>query len=170
MLVTSTKMPSETHILSRIISGGQTGVDRAALDVALLLHIDHGGYCPMGRLAEDGRIPNDYRLIETRSPDYEVRTERNILASDGTLVLSLGEPVGGTALTVELSLRHNRPLLHIDLQTNSTLTAIQTILSWIVKHQIETLNVAGPRESEYPIYDEAHVFLTRLFTELRRSE
>lgn len=113
---------------SRIVSGGQTGVDRAALDVA----IANGGWCLRGRRAADGRIPDRYelaaalpcrastvqgprRLREHESPDYAVRTERNVVDSDATLVLTIGTPEGGTALTVRLADRHERPCLVVDL-------------------------------------------------------
>ena len=84
----------------KIISGGQTGADRAALDVALTLSLPIGGWCPQGRRAEDGVIPDRYPLLETPERNYQARTRRKIEDSDGTLILNLGQLGGGTALTV----------------------------------------------------------------------
>jgi hypothetical protein len=130
-----------------IVSGGQTGVDRAALDVAIALHISHGGWCPKGRLAEDGRIPRRYQLRETESAEYPVRTERNVVDSDATLVLCAGRPSGGTELTVRLARRHKRPCLVVDLESPPTVAKVR---AWLRRHGVGTLNVAGPRESQNP--------------------
>src|SRR5947209_20410690 len=99
----------------RIVSGGQTGVDRAALDVALALGIPCGGWCPRGRRAEDGPIPERYPLVETPTDEYPERTERNVCDSDGTLILTRGQPDRGTALTARLANRHKKPLYVVDL-------------------------------------------------------
>ena len=99
----------------KIISGGQTGVDRGALDAAMELGIPHGGWCPRGRTAEDGRIPDRYQLRETDSPDYSFRTEQNVLDSDATLILYRGRIAGGTELTLRLARQHGRPHLVVDL-------------------------------------------------------
>jgi hypothetical protein len=131
----------------RIVSGGQTGVDRAALDVAIELGIPHGGWCPSGRLAEDGPIPDRYQLKETDSAEYPVRTERNVLDSDVTLVLCSGPPAGGTKLTVSLAQRHGRPCLVVDLDHPLAAAKIRT---WLGRHHVGVLNVAGPRESQDP--------------------
>ncbi len=98
-----------------IVSGGQTGVDRAALDAAMFLGWKHGGWCPRFRMAEDGRIAKRYQLRETESTDYAVRTERNVELGDGTLILHGGVISGGTRLTIGLSKRKRRPLLIVDL-------------------------------------------------------
>ena len=129
----------------KIVSGGQTGVDRAALDVALALGIPHGGWCPRGRLAEDRVIPPQYQLTETDSPEYAVRTEKNVVDSDGTLILCLGQTSGGTELTRQLSHVHGRPCLVVDLKRPPP---ADDVYRWISESQIETLNVAGPRESQ----------------------
>jgi hypothetical protein len=131
----------------RIVSGGQTGVDRVALDVAIALGIPHGGWCPRGRLAEDGQIPDRYELRETESAEYHVRTEQNVVDSDATLVLTCGEPVGGTALTVRLAREHGRPLTVVDLAREDSSAAVRT---WLRENRIRVLNVAGPRESQQP--------------------
>jgi hypothetical protein len=130
-----------------IVSGGQTGVDRAALDASLELGISCGGWCPKGRRAEDGPIPDRYPLKETESGSYPVRTEMNVRDSDGTLILTWGRPTGGTALTVRLARRHKKPSLVIDLKKPADPSSL---MNWLEKKQIEVLNVAGPRESEYP--------------------
>src|SRR6516162_1127534 len=101
-------------VISKVVSGGQTGVDRAALDIALELGIPCGGWCPKGRLAEDGTIPNHYPLKETPLPLYPQRTEWNVRNSDGTLVLTTGQTKGGTALTIAIARRQKKPRLIIN--------------------------------------------------------
>ncbi len=135
--------------LRRIVSGGQTGVDRAALDVAIELGLEHGGWCPRGRRAEDGPIPARYTLRETPSADYRVRTAKNVADSDGTLILTSGQPTGGTALTIEFCRERQKPNLALDLDEGPH-RAIGEAVRWIVANSIETLNVAGPRESNVP--------------------
>jgi hypothetical protein len=148
-------------LVDEIISGGQTGVDRAALDVAIFLEIDHGGWCPKNRLAEDGTIPPQYLLQETESRDYAVRTEKNVLDSDGTLILYDGVLKGGTRLTVQLAQRFRRPLLMVDLTENPDATETR---EWISKHGLRRLNIAGPRESTMPgITELATKFLITVF-------
>ena len=131
----------------RVVSGGQTGVDRAALDVALALGRPCGGWCPKGRLAEDGTIPDRYPLVETPSDEYPQRTEWNVRDSDGTLILYRGALRGGSALTATLAESYRRPLLTIDLKSSPDAAAIR---SWIAANRIRTLNVAGPRSSDSP--------------------
>lgn len=137
--------------LQKIVSGGQTGVDRAALDAAIILELEHGGWCPRGRRAEDGRIAACYQLQETDAFDYAVRTEKNVVDSDATLILCRGNPTGGTRLTIRYARRHNRPLLVIDLNDDAKAAgAIEDLVRWIRDHRIRVLNVAGPRESSSP--------------------
>jgi hypothetical protein len=146
----------------KIISGGQTGVDRGALDAAIGLDIAHGGWCPRGRLAEDGRIPDRYELQETDSPEYAVRTERNVLQGDATLILHRGRLSGGTELTIRLAAQHDRPHLLIDLDDPPP---PQEVGRWLRAQGVEVLNVAGPRESQSPgIAAAAREFLTRVLT------
>lgn len=148
-------------LIKKVVSGGQTGVDRAALDVAQKLGIACGGWCPKGRLAEDGPIPAKYPLKETPSCDYPERTEWNVRDCDGTLVLSWGRPSGGTALTIALARRLKKPCLVIDLETAGL--SCEKIAAWIDLYGIATLNVAGPRESPgLPIYRKAHALLIAL--------
>jgi hypothetical protein len=145
----------------RLISGGQTGVDRGALDAAMELGIPHGGWCPRGRLAEDGPIPDRYQLRESHSSEYPVRTEQNVLQSDATLVLCRGCPTGGTELTLRLAQQHGRPNLVVDLDHAADPAAVRR---WLEEQRIETLNVAGPRDSQSPgIGDLAREFLVRVF-------
>jgi hypothetical protein len=147
-------------VISKIVSGGQTGVDRAALDVALDLGVVCGGWCPKGRLAEDGPIPECYPLEETTLPVYPQRTEWNVRDSDGTLVLTIGQAKGGTALTLEMARRQKKPRLVVNLQDHPDVNAVRT---WILANQIEILNIAGPRESEKRgIYSKAAEFLHKL--------
>lgn len=134
--------------LRRIVSGGQTGVDRAALDTAADLGLTRAGWCPKGRWAEDDPIPASYPLRETPSDDVAQRTEWNVRDSDGTLVLLTGEPGRGTLLTIRLAREMKRPLLVVDLDASSSPPS--QIRDWLISHAIETLNVAGPRESERP--------------------
>lgn len=146
-----------------VISGGQTGVDRAALDVALLLQIPCGGWCPLGRLAEDGPIPNRYPLCEAGSAKVELRTELNVIDSDGTLILSVGTPTDGTDFTIACAKRYKKPHLVIDL---ADLPAPAECRTWFEAHEIRVLNVAGPRESHRPgfVYRVAFDFLNLVFS------
>ena len=144
-------------MIERVVSGGQTGVDRAALDVALKLGIPCGGWCPRGRRAEDGPLQGIYPLRETPSSDYTQRTRWNVRDSDGTVVLYKGSLSGGSALTVEIAQRNHKPCLLIDLCEDSS---PEILLDWLKGYKIRTLNVAGTRESgSTGIYDEACQFL-----------
>jgi Circularly permutated YpsA SLOG family len=131
----------------KIVSGGQTGVDRAALDVALELGFPCGGWCPKGRRAEDGTIPERYPLQETPTDAYPERTEWNVRDSDATLILTRGKPDRGTALTVKLARRLKKPYRIVDLAAADAADAIHT---WLISQRVTTLNVAGPRESSQP--------------------
>lgn len=141
-----------TFPISKIVSGGQTGVDRAALDVAIYLEIEHGGWCPHGRRSESGRIPDTYNLRETNARDYSVRTEQNVIDSDGTLILYQGKLSGGTELTYKLAMKHNRPIFcfNLDECNGSDSAGVTEVLSWIEERNVNTLNVAGPRQSSAP--------------------
>ncbi|HVV86589.1 MAG TPA: deoxyribonuclease IV, partial [Kofleriaceae bacterium] len=134
----------------RIVSGGQTGADRGALDAAIELGVPHGGWCPRGRRAEDGRIPARYDLRETESAAYAVRTGRNVVDSDGTLLVTRGAVTGGSALTASLAVRHRRPLLHVDLDRTAGVAAVAAVRTWMAEHRVRRLNVAGPRASHTP--------------------
>jgi hypothetical protein len=141
-------------MIKKIISGSQTGADRAALDVAIRLGIPHGGWVPKGRLAEDGVISDKYHLKEMPTPSYPLRTEQNVIDSDGTLILSHGNLTGGSEYTKEYADKHKRPCLHINLNEIPVNEASPLIAGWIFKYDIEVLNVAGSRASKDPkIYE-----------------
>ena len=148
-------------MVRRIVSGGQTGADRAALDAAREFGIETGGWVPCGRWAEDGRIPDCFpNMVETRSADPAVRTERNVRDSDGTVVFSHGETFGGTKRTMEVSGKLARPLLRLDLAEQSVADASERLRAWAADEAIEVLNVAGPRMSEDGgIYDAVRAVL-----------
>ncbi|MFO8028358.1 MAG: putative molybdenum carrier protein [Cyclonatronaceae bacterium] len=136
-------------MIERLISGAQTGADRAALDVALELNIPCGGWVPKGRLAEDGIIPEHYpNLIETPSSAMEVRTEWNIRDSDATLILSHGPLDGGSLYTRIKAEELSKPWLHLDLAKTGPEQASKMAKDWLTKVQPRTLNVAGPRASK----------------------
>lgn len=148
------------EIFLKILSGGQTGVDRAALDVALELGIPFGGWCPKGRKAEDGEIDPRYPLKETTSPNYPQRTEKNIREADGTLILTKGPVNGGTALTVKLAADFKKPHLIVDIYKKYDPAKV---LEWGKANNIQVLNVAGPRESKIPgIHDRTVDFLKKV--------
>lgn len=132
----------------KIISGGQTGVDRGALDAALQVGISHGGFVPRGRKAEDGPVPDRYQLIELDSSNYLVRTRQNVLSADGTLLLIFGStPTGGTLRTLQFAEELNKPWW---VANPDRPELVSKVVSWVQKHGIEVLNVAGPRESKAP--------------------
>ena len=137
--------PTEAWRIRKIVSGGQTGVDRASLDAALAAGVPCGGWCPRGRRAEDGPIPERYPLTETPRRDYAERTEWNVRDSDGTLVLVSGKASGGTALTIALTEKLGRPCIAVAPETDPA-----ALRAWLGRHQVAVLNVAGPRESEAP--------------------
>jgi hypothetical protein len=146
-------------MVRKVVSGGQTGVDRAALDVALALGIPCGGWCPRGRRAEDGRLPDRYPLQETPTADYPQRTAWNVRDSDGTLILHDGRLDRGTALTQRLAREAGRPHLVLDLGT----APLPEAWAWLDRHGLAALNVAGPRESRRPgIYERARRWLNEL--------
>ena len=152
-------------MIEKIVSGGQTGVDRAGLDVALELGYPCGGWCPKGRKAEDGALPSRYPLIETPTDDYAERTTWNVRDSDGTLILAHGKLTGGTAQTIDDAIQLTRPYLVVDLGRSSGISAV---LDWLREQRIRILNVAGPRESKQPgIYREASQFLRELLARER---
>lgn len=149
--------------LEKIISGGQTGADRAGLDAAMKVNIAIGGWCPAGRRAEDGVVPDCYVLEETPSRNYAVRTRRNVHDSDGTLILNLGELDGGTKKTIDYAAKIGKPCLIVQFD-NTKHPRPAAIKKWLHKHYIRTLNIAGPRESKRPgIYRQSSTLLDKLF-------
>jgi hypothetical protein len=144
----------------KLVSGGQTGVDRAALDAARVLGLECGGWCPKGRLAEDGRIPDEYPLQETETADYAERTKLNVRDSDGTLILTVGAPLGGTAYTIECARNLEKPYCLVDLAQGPSLDQVK---QWLGEHRFVVLNVAGPRRSQSSDgYELAYAFLSAL--------
>ena len=134
----------------KIISGGQTGADRAALDFAIKQNIPHGGWVPKGRKAEDGPLPERYQLTEMPTASYPKRSERNVMDADGTLIISHGPLTGGSATTVQMAVKHHKPCLHLDMERLTVRETSQILLSWINENKIDVLNVAGPRQSKDP--------------------
>lgn len=135
--------------IRKIVSGGQTGADRAALDFAMTHGIEHGGWCPAGRKAEDGPIDARYALTETEG-GYARRTRLNVRDSDGTLVFNLGELSDGTLSTVNHARRLRKPVLLVPLDERISEEVARDIQAWLAEHAIAVLNVAGPRESKRP--------------------
>ena len=157
-------------VVVRIVSGGQTGADRGGLDAALALGIEHGGWCPAGRVAEDGRVPRMYALRETTSAEYTERTRANVRDSDGTVVFTRGEPTGGSALTIEHAERIGKAVLHVDMAKLDVEAAAERVRGWCVARSIAILNVAGSRESKAPgISDEVRRVLVRALGSLREG-
>ena len=147
----------------KVISGGQTGVDRAALEAALELGLEHGGFCPSLRRAEDGPIPEKFQLVELSSTSYAVRTRSNVLEGDGTLILTPPQIGPGTRLTAKMAVQYGKPWLAVDPYEDH----VERAVSWISKEQIKVLNVAGPRESRIPgIGGIARIFLRKVFESL----
>lgn len=134
----------------KIISGGQTGVDRGALDAALDLGIPCGGWCPAGRKAEDGSIPEFYPLTEFASNIYSDRTRQNVIDSDATLIIHFGQLEGGTAFTQRCCITEDKPYLIIDASRDEPGILAQYIVDFITQHNVQVLNVAGPRASKVP--------------------
>jgi hypothetical protein len=150
-----------------IVSGGQTGVDRAALDFALSNGLICSGWCPKGRMAEDGFINPRYTLSETNSADPKTRTEMNVLESDATLIIYNGEMDSGTRLTKDLAFEYRRPLFVWRIGTN---TNINQFKRWLQNNQVQTLNIAGPKASNAAdIYGETLDLLDVLLDDVVRS-
>lgn len=135
-------------MIEKIISGGQTGADQAALDAAIKLGIPYGGWIPKGNLTEDGPLSDRYNLIEMPTESYQERTKKNIRESDGTLILSHGRLTGGSDYTEKWALEYGKPIVHIDLSNVTPFDAAVQINDWLVDYDIKVMNVAGPRASK----------------------
>lgn len=143
--------------IEKVISGGQTGADQGALDAAIALRVDHGGWIPKGRKTESGPLPRKYHLKEMVSSSYPKRTEKNVLDSQGTLILTNGRLTGGSSLTKKYAVQHGLLWLHINLQKITIHEAINIVRTWVKENNIKVLNVSGSRESKSPgIYDSTH--------------
>jgi len=137
-------------MITKIISGGQTGADISALDAAIELNIPHGGWIPKGRKTEAGPLPDRYQLQEMPTGSYTKRTEQNVVDSDGTAIFFHGSLSGSSLRTFEYSKKHNKPSLHLDMTKLSVDEAVREILHWIEENKIHVLNIAGPRGSKDP--------------------
>jgi hypothetical protein len=133
--------------ITKIVSGGQTGVDRGALDAALAVGFPCGGWCPGDRMAEDGRIPEKYPLMPLPNGDYRQRIRLNVVDSDGTAILYYESLSGGTRLTRNLCALLKRPYVLVDARQMSETEGVAAVIAFVEKHGIRTLNVAGPRAS-----------------------
>jgi len=156
-------------MLERIVSGGQTGVDRAALDAAMARAVPCSGWCPRGRLAEDGTLDPKYPLQETPTRSYAQRTEWNVRDADATLILASSKLTGGTALTRDMARRYQKPCLVVDPDRDDA--NVLRVMDWLRQSDIQVLNVAGPRESLQPgVYERAFAFLSQLLAAAIPSE
>jgi hypothetical protein len=175
-IATITSADSSTSSL-KVVSGGQTGVDRAALDAAMELGFEVGGWCPRDRRSEDGAVPTKYPLRETAARSYAVRTEWNVRDSDGTLILVLNEISSGTRLTVDAAKSHGKPLKieHLAAPKSSGLLnvdespseKVESVVEWIQREEIRVLNIAGPRgSSSKDMYPKAKEFVIAVLQSL----
>jgi hypothetical protein len=140
--------------IEKIISGGQTGADRAALDFAISQKISYGGWLPRGRTTEDGPLPLKYNLQEMPTRDYSKRTEQNVFDADGTVIVTNGLLTMGAAMTKEFAIKHQKPWIHLDMKELSLQEAAGRMIAWLKENKIKVLNVAGPRAGKDPtIYD-----------------
>lgn len=151
--------------IKTIISGGQTGADRAAFDFALENRIAIGGFVPQGRRAEDGRLSGDYpNLTETATRNYAVRTELNVQNSDATLIVSHGRLTRGSRLTKKFAAAYAKPFLHVDFLESTIEEAAEKTRRWLASINCRKLNIAGPRAStDAEIYEKTKRFLAELF-------
>jgi hypothetical protein len=136
--------------VAKILSGAQTGADRAALDFAIARGIPHGGWAPSGRAAEDGPIPDQYDLRESPSADPIERTEWNVRDADATLIVSMGPLTGGSLDTLRMAERHRKPALHVDRTRMGAVEAARAVRDWLAEVRPVVLNIAGPRASTTP--------------------
>jgi len=150
ILMPSGAFPEPVRFCRHIVSGGQTGADRGALDFAIEHGYTHGGWAPHGREAEDGKIPWKYQLVELDHGGYRQRTGRNVEDSDGTLIINRGDLDGGSLATQVFALRLKKPCLVVQVDLDITSNETASLLEWVRQHKIRTLNVAGPRESKRP--------------------
>jgi hypothetical protein len=144
-----------------IHSGGQTGVDRAALDFALCNGISCTGWCPYMRMAEDGIINLRYPLRQCYSTNADVRTELNVVDCDATLIIVYDDMDHGTQLTFELAHLYRKPVFVWIISRNN---APEVFHKWLQRNNIQHINIAGPRESNAPgIYNHTLELLEKLF-------
>ena len=158
-------------MIKKIISGGQTGADQGALDVAIKLGIPHGGWIPEGRITEEGPLPEKCDMQEMPTESYAARTEQNVIDSDGTLIIARGKLTGGTDYTRQMTLKHKKQLLGIDLSLMGHFDAASLVASWIKLQGVQILNVAGPRASEdRHIYSDVIIILEEVIQILKDED
>lgn len=154
----------------KIISGGQTGVDRGALDACIYKRFKHSGWCPKGRLAEDGKIDTKYNLKETAKSDYETRTYKNVADSDATIIISNAKLKGGTLLTKQFAENLDKPVLVIYPEDSAAENLIIKMITFIQNNNVFILNVAGPRKSEWNVgYEFAFKLISGLIKEIQKT-
>lgn len=152
-------------MITKIVSGGQTGADVSALDAAIELNILRGGWIPKGRKTESGPLPDKYQLQEMSTGSYTRRTEQNVIDSDGTAIFSHGRLSGGSLRTFKYAKKHNKPSIHLDMTRLPVDEAVREMLQWIKENKIQILNVAGPRGSKDPeIYTVVKEVLAKALT------
>lgn len=150
-------------MIRKIVSGGQTGVDQAALDAAIGCDMSYGGWLPAGRRTENGPLPARYYMQVLEAGGYPERTRKNVLDSDATLIISHGPLTGGSALTAKIAYNSGRPFIHVNLLQLNPEESLVIVKDWLKKNQPGTLNVAGPRAStDKTIYNAALSFITKL--------
>jgi len=143
-----------------IVSGGQTGADRAGLDFAIAHGLPHGGWCPLGRRAEDGPLHERYQMRETEGEGYRQRTKRNVADSDATLIFNIGELSDGSLATLHFAERAGKPVRVVALDVVDQAIEAASVREWLTTHAIAVLNIAGPRESKRPgVYQQTLMFL-----------
>jgi hypothetical protein len=159
-------------VLRKVISGAQAGADRAGLDFAIEAGLEHGGFVPRGRKAEDGRIDDRYQLVELPSASYPTRTKRNVRESDGTAIFSLAPQLsGGSALTLTYANSIKKPVIHLHASAKGRLDPADQLIDFITSHRITVLNVAGPRASKEPgVYEFTLEALRRYWQEQQRQK
>ena len=154
-------------VLQTIISGGQTGVDRAALDACIEQGFPCGGWCPSGRKAEDGTISEEYPLTEIINGNYDDRTRKNIIDSDATLIIYQGTLTGGTLLTFNYGTEMGKPLFLFKAESFFIEEQLKQLLTFLKSNNIKTLNVAGPRASQWKeAYQTTYLICTKLIKSL----
>lgn len=146
-----------------IVSGGQTGADRAGLDFAIAHGLPHGGWCPLGRRAEDGPLHERYQMRETEGEGYRQRTKRNVADSDATLIFNIGELSDGSLATLHFAERAGKPVRVVALDVVDQVAEAESVREWLAAHGIAILNIAGPRESKRPgVYQQTLAFLNAM--------
>jgi hypothetical protein len=157
-------------MIKKIISGGQTGAEQAALDAAIQWQIPYGGWITKGRLTEAGILPDKYQLQEMSTDSYPERTKQNVIDSNGTLIISHGPLSGGSQFTQNIAIKHNKPYLHIDLNETDAFDAAKQVYKWITVNKVETLNVTGPKAGKDPYIYRATLHFMEILLDMRMMD